>query len=68
MTQQAPQGNGPGLIIRRSGPGETLWTIAKQYGTTMDAIRQANGLDGEPEENTLLLIPGTAACPSPVGA
>ncbi len=68
VTQQAPQGNGPGLIIRRSGPGETLWTIAKQYGTTMDAIRQANGLDGEPEENTLLLIPGTAACHSPVGA
>ena len=68
VREQEGREDRPGLIIRRSAPGETLWDIAKQYGTTMDAIRQANDLGGDPEENTLLLIPGTAACTSPVGA
>ena len=53
-----PEKNRPGLIIRRPAPQETLWDIAKQYRTTMAAIRQANDLTEEPGEHTLLLIPG----------
>ncbi|TVP74113.1 MAG: LysM peptidoglycan-binding domain-containing protein [Gemmatimonadales bacterium] len=28
--------------------GESLWTIARQHGTTVDALRQANGIVGGP--------------------
>ena len=48
----------PGLIIRRPGRQEKLWDIAKQYRTTREAIQAANGISGEPEPGTLLLIPG----------
>ena len=48
----------PGLVIRRSAPGETLWSLAKQYRTSMDTIAQANDLGGDPTPGTLLLIPG----------
>lgn len=46
----------PSLILRRVGE-ETLWTIAKENGSTELAIRQANGLSGEPEAGQILLIP-----------
>lgn len=46
----------PSLILRR--PGEQgLWELAKASGSTMEAIRQANHLSGEPEKGRLLLIP-----------
>lgn len=48
----------PGLIIRRPKPGESLWSLAKHYRTTMGAISAANGLEGEPTSDMLLLIPG----------
>ncbi len=48
--------NRPSLILRRAGNGG-LWYIAKNVGTTVDAIREANGLTGEPTENQMLLIP-----------
>ena len=44
------------LILRRVD-GEGLWTMAKRTGSTVEAIRQANGLQGEPEQGQLLLIP-----------
>ncbi len=46
----------PSVILRRSG-GSSLWQLAKDSGSTMEAIAQANGLDGEPESNQMLLIP-----------
>lgn len=44
------------LIICRPD-GEELWTIAKRCGSTVSAIQDANGLEGEPQGNRLLLIP-----------
>ena len=46
----------PSLILRRAG-GQRLWDIAKSTGSTVSGIRKANGLDREPEENRILLIP-----------
>ena len=46
----------PSLILRRAGAG-SLWDIAKSTGSTVEAIRQANSLEGEPEESRILLIP-----------
>lgn len=46
----------PSLILRRSD-GSSLWEIAKAAGSTMEAIRQANGLTGEPKPEQMLLIP-----------
>lgn len=45
----------PSLILCRSN-GD-LWAIAKRCGSTVAAIRQANGLEGEPETERMLLIP-----------
>lgn len=51
-----PDPNRPSLILRRAGD-EALWTLAKKCGSTVDAIREANGLNQEPEIGQLLLIP-----------
>ena len=51
-----PDPNRPSLILRRTGE-QSLWQIAKDTGSTMDAIRQANDLQSEPTENQWLLIP-----------
>lgn len=48
--------NRPSLILRRAGSAG-LWNIAKGTGTTVEAILEANGLSGEPNENQILLIP-----------
>jgi len=48
--------NRPSLILRRAG-NAGLWNIAKSTGSTVNAIRQANSLEGEPEETRILLIP-----------
>lgn len=47
----------PAVIVRRVRPGESLWQIAKENGTTMDSIRQANHPDTEITENMIILIP-----------
>ena len=48
--------DGPSLILCR--PGErSLWDIAKSTGSTVDAIKKANELNGEPRENKILLVP-----------
>lgn len=44
------------LILRRSG-GATLWELAKENGSTMEAIRKANDLGGELTDDRMLLIP-----------
>lgn len=46
----------PSLIVKRVGE-EDLWTLAKRYGSTVDAIRAANQLVQEPEEGMMLLVP-----------
>lgn len=48
--------NRPSLILRRAGD-KRLWDIAKSCGSTVDAIRRANGLAEEPAPNQMLLIP-----------
>lgn len=53
--RQADPGR-PSLILRRAGE-DRLWDIAKTSGSTVDAIRRANGLQEEPLPNQMLLIP-----------
>lgn len=52
----APDPGRPSLILRRTG-GDSLWQIAKQYGTTMESIKNVNSLEQEPEAEKILLIP-----------
>ncbi len=54
--ERLPDNNRPSLILRRAGDAR-LWDIAKMSGSTMDAIRSANGLQEEPAPNQMLLIP-----------
>lgn len=51
-----PDPNRPSLVLRRVGE-EKLWDIAKQTGSTVSAIREANKLAEEPEKQQILLIP-----------
>ena len=46
----------PSLILKRQTSGG-FWELAKASGSTMEAIRQANGLTAEPELGKMLLIP-----------
>lgn len=51
-----PDPDRPSLIVTKAG-GDSLWQIAKDNGTTVDAIRTANGLSDEPATESILLIP-----------
>lgn len=53
---QTPDENRPALILKRMD-AESLWEFAKNSGSTMDAIRRANGLTQEPDRGQMLLIP-----------
>jgi len=46
----------PSVILRRAGDAR-LWDIAKLTGSTVEAIKTANGLENEPERDRMLLIP-----------
>lgn len=48
--------NRPSVVLRRVGP-EGLWEMAKATGSSVEAIRKANGLSGEAEVGRMLLIP-----------
>ena len=48
--------NRPSLILCRKG-GRRLWDVAKETGTTVEQIMLANRLEGEPEDDSVLLIP-----------
>ena len=54
--QKAMEENRPSLLLQRMGE-EGLWNLAKASGSTVDAIRQANGLQDEPVPGQMLLIP-----------
>ena len=49
-------GNRPSLLLQRVGE-ESLWELAKTSGSTVEAIREANGLADEPLPGVFLLIP-----------
>ena len=51
-----PDPNRPTLILRRAGR-EDLWHMAKDSGSTMEAIRRANQLKEDPIPGQMLLIP-----------
>ena len=51
-----PDPDRPSMILRRTGT-DCLWDIAKANGSTVEAIRTANRLDGDPREGQMLLIP-----------
>lgn len=51
-----PNPNRPSLILRRAGQDD-LWQIAKQTGSTVEAIMAANSLQEEPAPSQMLLIP-----------
>lgn len=48
----------PSVVVLKADGNSTLWSIAKQFNTTIAAINEANpGIDaGIPEKGTLLLI------------
>ena len=54
--EKTPDPSRPSLILKHQTAGG-LWELAKNSGSTMEAIRQANGLTEEPEIGTMLLIP-----------
>lgn len=54
LTQPDP--DRPSMILRRAGD-RRLWDLAKESRSTVEAICQVNHLQGEPEEDCLLLIP-----------
>lgn len=53
---EQPDPHRPSLILKKSN-GKCLWELAKQNGSTVTAIQQANGLQMEPEAEQMLLIP-----------
>lgn len=54
--QEKPDSNRPSLILCRKG-NRKIWDLAKEKGSTVAAIMQANGLEAEPESGRVLLIP-----------
>ena len=54
--EQEPDPGRPSLILRRAGQ-KGLWELARDCGSTVDAIRRANGLQQEPQPGQMLLIP-----------
>lgn len=53
---EAPDPGRPSLILCRA-ESKNLWLIAKNSGSTVEAIQKANGLEGEPDIGQMLLIP-----------
>lgn len=46
----------PSLILCRSD-GESLWNMAKRCGSTVSEIQRVNHLNGQPQENRMLIVP-----------
>lgn len=56
--EPAGQGKKPSIVLRVVDSGERIWDVAKRYGTTVEDIVRANGLENEtPNRGDLLLIP-----------
>lgn len=39
--------NMPGMVIYNVNPGDNLWSIAKNFHTTVDSIKEINGLHSD---------------------
>lgn len=55
--------NGAKITLYYPSKGETLWDIAKKYGTTESELAQANGPDGNPEGGVLMIPSRKAKTP-----
>ena len=53
---KSPDPARPSVILQRAG-GKSLWELAKENASSVEAIRGANGLVDEPEDTQMLLIP-----------
>lgn len=53
---EKPDPNRPALILCRKG-NRRLWDLAKENGSTVEKILQTNGLEAEPADSAVLLIP-----------
>ena len=51
-----PNPGRPSLILCRAGE-DSLWEIAKRFGSTVELIEKANSLKQEPEESKMLIVP-----------
>ncbi len=47
LDETVDSGNKPSLIIYFVEDGDTLWNIAKRYGTTVEKIKMANNLESD---------------------
>ena len=54
--EQGKNPDRPSIVLRRAD-GTRLWDMAKKAGSTVEAIRKANDLEGEPAPGQILLIP-----------
>lgn len=54
--KEEPDPQRPSLILCKAGT-DTLWDIAKNTGSTVAMITEANALQGEPDPDAVLLIP-----------
>lgn len=54
--QRQPDPKRPSLILCRAGE-DSLWQIARDSGSTVEAIRKASGLEGDPVPGQMLLVP-----------
>jgi hypothetical protein len=54
--EEKPDPDRASLILRRAGRN-SLWELAKKYGSTVESILRANRLSGEPDPEKMLLIP-----------
>ncbi len=48
--------NLPGIVCCRMQPQDTLWELAKKYYTTVEDIRELNGLEAEPQAGQTILL------------
>lgn len=53
---EKPDPSRPSLVLCTAGD-KSLWELAKSCGSTVSAICKANGLDGEPDSNKMLIVP-----------
>lgn len=51
-----PDTNRPSVVLKRAGEG-SVWEIAKENGSTVEAIMEANQLTQDPTDHRILLIP-----------
>lgn len=57
-TKPVPRDTAASLCLYFADAGESLWNIARDYRTSIDAVRSENGLSGDLVENRgMLLIP-----------